>query len=169
MKKTLLLHLSLFLVFVGSTAMILYRGNVNPLRNSDYKAIYISRTEANQRIKMEAPKDLVNPGKIYVFGQYLYINEKYEGIHVINNADPASPQKIGFINIPGNVDLAIKNNMLYADNGVDLVTIDISNLAQARLAQRNERVFPDNLIQSPDGYSTPMENDNGVFSHWEKK
>lgn len=169
MKKTLVLQLSLLLIFISSTAMILYRGPVEPFPHSDYKPIYISRAAANDLIKMEAPRDLVKPGKIYVFGQYLYINEKNEGIHVINNTDPASPQKIGFINIPGNVDLAIKDNMLYADNGVDLVTIDISNRSQARLTQRNERVFPDNLIESPDGFSTPMENDNGIFSHWEKK
>ena len=169
MKKRLLLQLSLLLVFISSTAMILYRGPIEPLPHSAYTPIYISRAAANDLIKMEAPRDLVKPGKIYVFGQYLYINEKYEGIHVINNANPSSPQKIGFINIPGNVDLAIKNNILYADNGVDLVTVDISNPTQARLTQRNERVFPDNLIESPDGFTTPMEDDKGIFSHWEKK
>ncbi|HAS41686.1 MAG TPA: hypothetical protein DCS93_14485 [Microscillaceae bacterium] len=169
MKKKLLLHLSLFLIFMGSSALLFYRGPVDPAENSGYRATYLSRTEMNQAIKLSTAQDLVQPGKIYVFGQYLYINEKYKGIHIINNADPKSPKNIGFINIPGNIDLAIKDNILYADNGVDLVSINIANLNQLKVTHRNERVFPDNWAISPDGYQVPMEKDNTIFAGWENK
>ncbi len=169
MKKKLLLHLTLFLIFMGSSALLFYQGPVDPAESSAYRATYLSRTEMNQAIKMEAPKDLVQPGKIYVFGQFLYINEKYQGIHIINNADPSSPKNIGFINIPGNIDLAIKNNTLYADNGVDLVSINIANLNQLQITHRNERVFPDNWATSPDGYQVPLEKDDAIFAGWENK
>lgn len=169
MKKRFLLHLIAFLVLTGSSAMLFHTGPVDPAESSAYKAKYLSRTDMNKAIAKENPRDLVNPGKIYVFGQYLYINEKNEGIHIINNADPTSPQNLGFINIPGNIDLAIKNNLLYADNGVDLLTIDISNINSIKVTHRNERVFPDNMSISPDGYQVPLENDHGVFAGWEKK
>lgn len=57
----------------------------------------------------------------------MYINERFEGIHVIDNRDPSSPQNVAFLDIPGNIDLAVNGDALYADSYVDLVTIDISN------------------------------------------
>lgn len=169
MKKKLLLHLTLFLIFMGSSALLFYRGPVDPAESSAFRAKYLSRTEMNEAIRFTEARDLVNPGKIYVFGQRLYINEKYEGIHIINNADPTAPKNIGFINIPGNIDLAIKSNTLYADNGVDLVAINIANPSQLQVTHRNERVFPDNWATSPDGFQVRLEKDGLLFAGWENK
>jgi len=41
----------------------------------------------------------------------------------------------------GNADLAIRNNLLYADSYVDLVWFDISNPALPALKNRLENVF----------------------------
>ena len=68
---------------------------------------------------------MINPGKIYFKEGYIFINEELKGIHVIDNRNPENPQNIGFIEIPGNVDIAIKNNTLYADSYIDLGAIDI--------------------------------------------
>ena len=77
------------------------------------------------------PVEIDTTGKIYVKDNYIYINELYDGIHVINDTNPSSPQRIAFIPIPGDVDIAIKDTTLYADSYVDLVTIDISNPLKA--------------------------------------
>ncbi|GAB3225836.1 hypothetical protein GCM10027346_07490 [Hymenobacter seoulensis] len=75
-------------------------------------------------------------GKIYLQGRYLFINERYEGLHIIDNQDPKHPRPISFLRIPGNVDIAVKGDLLYADNGPDLVTIDISNPAAVQVKSR---------------------------------
>src|SRR5438067_537251 len=51
-------------------------------------------------------------GKIYIYNNYLFINEPNEGIHIYNNANPSAPVNVGFLQIPGNVDLAVHNNIL---------------------------------------------------------
>ena len=60
---------------------------------------------------------------------------------MIDNTNPASPQNIAFIDIPGNLDIAIKGNIMYADNYADLLTIDISDMQNPNLTCRDEEVF----------------------------
>ena len=118
-----------------------------------YEPIYKKTEEIrNFTIKMGPSKDLKNPGKIYTYGQYLLINEINEGLHIIDNTNPKNPVKLGFIEIPGNIDMAIQNNILYADNYIDLLAIDISNIQNPTLLTRKESVFPE-ISKSPDlGY-----------------
>ncbi|MGB3077616.1 MAG: hypothetical protein WBB31_00950 [Saprospiraceae bacterium] len=74
-----------------------------------------------------AARGLESPGKIFYYKGYLLINEMNKGIHVIDNSNPQSPVNIGFIDLPGTLDMAVNNDILYADNYLDLVGIDISN------------------------------------------
>ncbi|MFN7120262.1 MAG: LVIVD repeat-containing protein [Saprospiraceae bacterium] len=107
-----------------------------------FEPIYRTEAQIRQEIKTEAPRALENPGKIYVYGDYLLINEVNAGIHIIDNQDPRNPKNLTFINIPGNVDMAVRNNMLYADRFIDLITINISNPAQPVVAKIVENCFP---------------------------
>ena len=66
--------------------------------------------------------------------------------------DPADPENMGFIEIPGNVDIAIKNNTLYADSYVDLVAIDISDIENPEEVNRVEDVFPYTLPPYDENY-----------------
>jgi hypothetical protein len=93
-------------------------------------------------IIIEPPKPLDNPGKIYIFGDYLFVSEPGKGIHILDNTDPASPRNLNFINIPGTGDLAINDHILYADNYVDLLAFDISDPQDIKLVKREEDVFP---------------------------
>ncbi|MBA2745855.1 MAG: hypothetical protein H0U44_06490 [Flavisolibacter sp.] len=92
-----------------------------------YTPIYKTLTEVRAEMGSQAPREIKQAGKIFLYGSYLFMNEPNKGIHVINNANPAVPIKIGFINIPGNVDLAVKGNYLFADSYSDIVVFDISN------------------------------------------
>ena len=92
----------------------------------------------------EAPRKMKIPGKIYLYEDYLFINEVNEGIHIVDNKNPSSPVFLSFINIPGNVDLSINNNILYADSYVDLLAFDISNPRAIEQTKRLKDVF-DNL------------------------
>jgi len=105
-----------------------------------YDAVWFTESDIRD-IRYEASRDLETPGKIYVYGDYLFINEKGKGIHIYDNKEIANPVNLGFISILGNFDLAIKEDMLYADNTMDLVTIDISNINQPIVVDRDENVF----------------------------
>ena len=78
----------------------------------------MERTELEKSVKFRDTQEIENPGKIYYKDQVIYLNEKYKGIHIIDNSNPESPKNIGFINLPGCIDIAIKNNSLFADNAV---------------------------------------------------
>jgi len=104
--------------------------------------VYMNYKDFREAVKSESTQALEKPGKIYYKDNYLYINEIMKGIHVYNNTNPASPQYVGFINIPGNVDMAIRGNIMYADSYIDLVAIDISNPANTKEVARLKSVFP---------------------------
>lgn len=104
--------------------------------------VYLQMSDVRARtIVIEPGQELENPGKIYIYGNYLLINEPQEGIHILDNTNPASPKNLNFIPIDGNVDLAINNNMLYADNYVDLLVFDISIIKSIKLVERVKDVF----------------------------
>lgn len=104
--------------------------------------VYYEMSDIRARtITTEPAKPLDNPGKIYIYGDYLFINEPTKGIHVLNNEDPANPINLSFIPIAGNVDMAVNGNILYADNYVDLLAFDISKIANIQLIKRVEDVF----------------------------
>ncbi|GAB2534371.1 hypothetical protein GCM10027189_14290 [Rufibacter soli] len=103
--------------------------------------VYMTKAELRSSVKVQAARELRKPGKIYAFGDYLFINEVQEGIHIIDNRNPAAPQILSFIAIAGNVDMAVKDNILYADNYIDLVAIDITNPKEVQLVKRVENVF----------------------------
>lgn len=103
--------------------------------------VYMTYDELRTSFNISTDEELVKPGKIYFKDQYMYINEYQKGIHVVDLSDPSNPTKKAFINIPGNVDMAIKDNMLFADSYIDLVLIDISNPEQPNEVKRIEEMF----------------------------
>jgi len=118
----------------------------------EHRPIYMFAHEFRVDPQFSESRAFQNPGKIYYYQNYIFINEQYEGVHVIDNSDPASPQVIGFIEIPGNLDIAIRNDIMYADNYPDLVSIDISTLEQPRLICRDTEVFSNYWEDPSQGY-----------------
>lgn len=94
-----------------------------------------------QKTSVVEPQPLEQTGKIYVFRDFLFINEPMKGIHIFNNANPSDPKAVAFLNIPGNVDMAVKDNVLYADSYVDLLAFDLSQPEKPVLLNRIEEVF----------------------------
>lgn len=132
--------------------------------------VYMEFDQFRAAVKKSSSRELVSPGKIYFKDNILYINESLEGVHIIDNSNPASPQKIGFIEIPGNVDIAIRGNILYADSFIDLVAIDISNPDQPAEVDRIKNAFPN--VLPPLDFSIPvygLDFTKGVVIGWEEK
>ena len=106
-----------------------------------YTPIYAKMEEHRKAVQAEAPGNCVNTGALYIYQNYIFINEKREGIHIVDNTNPENPTPIAFLNIPGSANIAVRNNLLYADNYVDLVVLDISNPLDVKYAGRTENVF----------------------------
>ncbi|MBK6979612.1 MAG: hypothetical protein IPH28_23050 [Cytophagaceae bacterium] len=106
-------------------------------------------------VAVEAPRELENPGKIYAYGNYLLIGETKKGIHIIDNSVPSSPKKLSFLKIPGVIDMAIKDNVLYVDSYTDLVAFDISNPLSAKEIGRKTNVFNYDLVDGVSWYYDP--------------
>jgi hypothetical protein len=103
--------------------------------------IFMKRADLEQSVKYATEsRPLKNPGKIYCKDHYIYVNELYKGVHVINNSNPAHPVNEGFIIVPGCIDMAVKGNILYVDNAVDLVAFD---LITKQVTQRIKEVLPE--------------------------
>ncbi len=131
------------------------------------KPVYLSYEDLRSAVVKSEARDLVNPGKIYFKDGYIFINEEFKGVHIIDNQNPANPVNIGFIEIPGNVDIAIKNNILYADSYVDLVAIDISNINNPTEVNRIEDMLPYTLPQHDNDYRiADIDEEKGVVIDW---
>jgi|GEM_PF-2338926 len=103
--------------------------------------VYMTYEDLRQSFAVEKPRPVKVAGKILVVGPLLLINEPNSGVHIFNNADPTKPEPKYFLNIPGNVDLAAKNGILYADSFIDLVAIRLDG-EKPELVHRVEDTFP---------------------------
>lgn len=139
--------------------------------SSEYEAILIKKADLPKTITLKAPQPILDGGKIYAYGNYIYITEKFKGLHVINNTDPANPVNERFVAIGGVVDMVFKDNQLIADNSIDLVSIDLSNPNALTVSSRLNNVFnqplaPDMSIL-PERYNN-LDKDMAIL-RWEKK
>lgn len=142
MKKLLLL-LPLFL-FTGFNIQ------------DDYYPMLMTRSELEASVALShAAMPLLHPGKICLYQNWIFLVEKYKGIHLIDNTNPKSPVRKDFLKVPGCVDVAVHNNVLYVDNAVDLVAVLLDPVKlTATVVSRRAYALPE--IPSPDG-SIPKE------------
>lgn len=147
MKKTCYPILLLTFLFTLSSCELL---NDEPDGEyADYlvaKPLVMSKEEFATSVDVIAPQPIDESGKIYAYQDYIFINDKYKGVHVIDNSNPENPQKIAFIKIAGNVDISIKDDYLYADSIADLVVLDISDISNIVIVNRLLDVLPDNVV-----------------------
>lgn len=115
----------------------------------EYDAVFYTEAQIREQPAVIEPRPLINPGKMYFYKNYIFINEQAEGVHIYDISDDASPLAIAFIPITGNFDIAVKDNLLYADNVIDMVVLDISNMNDVRFVNRiegfQERWFDESL------------------------
>lgn len=139
----------------------------------DYTPVFMDRGELETSIKLEPPRGIENPGKIYIKDGLIFINEKYRGIHVVDNINPEEPENFAFIHIDGCIDLAMNGHVLYADNAVDLVSISLSaELTGLSVTSRIKNVFPE--LKAPDGRELSDKEkmarpENSILVRWEQK
>jgi len=130
----------LFLIFIGALSC-------DKNDDADYEFVQVatpqlmSKTAFRSSVDVTGPEAIEEPGKIYVYQDYIFVGDVDSGIHIIDNSDPKSPKAIKFIEIPGNEDISVKDNFLYADSATDLVVFDISDINNVSIIERLEDVF----------------------------
>jgi len=170
MKKILYLFSLAIFILTGCqdrvTEMVTYKIN---------EPVFMSAETFRNSVKVTSePRKITSIGKMCFYNDYLYISEPEKGIHIIDNRNPASPQIIGFIELMGNADLAIRNGLLYADSYVDLVWFDISNPAQPELKGRLDTIFTTALPTTDNQYGVDYamchnKTNSGVVVGWKLK
>ena len=114
--------------------------------------VYMSTEDFRKSVAVTDEKHAVTGGgKICFYNGYLYISEPGTGIHIIDNREPSSPHAVGFIKLLGNADLAIRNDLLYADAFSNLAWFDISDPAKPQLKGILADVFY-GVLPTPDNY-----------------
>lgn len=129
-----------------------------------WEPVYKTKAEVRANIRNNAAREIERPGKIYIRGNYIFLNEIDRGIHIIDNTNPSAPQNISFIDIPGNMDMAVKGNILYADFYTDLVTIDITDPRNSVVKKFTENIFPERYWGN--GFSP---NPSSVIVDWKRQ
>ncbi|MCW5515176.1 LVIVD repeat-containing protein [Muriicola sp. Z0-33] len=110
------------------------------------RPLKMSMEEFKNSVDIISPVPIDESGKIYAYQDYIFVNDKYKGVHVIDNSDPSSPKKVSFIKIAGNVDISVKDNYLYADSLTDLIVLNISDVNNIEIVNRLDDVLYDNVI-----------------------
>lgn len=103
--------------------------------------VYTSFEELRSSVEVEGPRVMENPGKLMILGDWIFVSELKQGVHVIDNSNPENPVKVSFVAIPGNVDLASRNGRMYCDSYTDLLTFDINDPTNITVISRTENTF----------------------------
>ncbi|MGO2356940.1 MAG: LVIVD repeat-containing protein [Mesonia sp.] len=100
-------------------------------------------------VSVEEASAIEESGKIYTYQNLIFINDNLKGVHIIDNSNPENPVKKAFIRIPQNTDVAVKDDLLYANSGIDLVVFDISDINNIQLQNTIENVFEVTYLPIP--------------------
>lgn len=125
----------------------------------------------DEGISMQSPQGFKSLGKIYYQPPFLFINETGRGLHIIDNSDPYSPEKVKFIKIPGNLDLAMKGNYLYVNHMRDMVLLRIDKDEVVELQRLknafNDKHGNDEYPKNYRGYFICPDPEEGKVIYWE--
>lgn len=114
-----------------------------------FEPVLMTREHLEAAVQLRDARDIERPGKIWVYDAYIFVIEQYKGIHIIDNSNASAPENLGFIQVDGCTDVAVKDGMIYANNAVDLIGIR-TNLATKTMEvkSRSRNVLPE--LQPPD-------------------
>ncbi len=111
-----------------------------------YEPVVIEGAAFRNDIVAEAPRSVCHPSGFAAAGDYLFMIERGEGIHLLNNNRAGNPEAVSFLPVTGAHSLIVRDGRLYVNNYVDLLVFDISDPARPTMLSRTEDVF--------DAYST---------------
>lgn len=118
------------------------------------RSIWVKKGQSVQDIRasfsVEPPRSITHPAGVYRSGNLLFLLQENEGVGIMDITQPEAPVDKVFIKLLSNSHVVVKSNVMIADNGVDLVSIDISDLNNIRLLNRIHNVFPEKWLKEQD-------------------
>lgn len=121
--------------------------DVSLVRVGDWAPYFMERSELERSVGLAGePRPMSSPGKIWMADTRIFVVERYKGVHVIDNSNPENPRRVDFLRAPGCMDVAVKGEIIYLDNAVDLVAFDLT----ANVVTKRERNYFSPPV-SPDG------------------
>lgn len=158
--STILLYLVCLLFIPIIYSSCIYPDEVNyPKATMGWVPVY-SKTPTTDDIKMLNPQPLLNPGKIFLRNRYLLLNDRNIGVHVFDNINPSNPVNIGFISIPGNIDVVMRGSILYTDYHNGIASIDLTNPTQPTVLYYLPNTLSISRIK-------PIANDSNRFNYYQ--
>lgn len=114
------------------------------------------------------PQPIVQSGTIFLQDSLFFMLEQKKGIHVFNVKDSVNTKALTFFKIPAITDFVVSGNRLYADSWKDLVVLDISDIFQIKVLERQTDVFSP-ILYPPlyDGIFECVDLSKGAVIDWE--
>ncbi len=168
--KKLIKPIKPVLLLAGISVFMLMAFQFSSPKPANYEPIFMSRLDMEASVKLGDAREIESPGKIWVYNNFILLIEQYKGIHIIDNSDPANSKTIAFIQIDGCTNMAMKDNILYANNAVDMIGIKPNqDFSDFTVVARNRNMLP--IVASPepwdDWYFYTKLPANTVIVRWE--
>ena len=109
--------------------------------NYRYEPLYMSWEDYKSSFKNFEEQEFQNPGKIYTYKGNKFVHEEDHGVHVYKVEDPSNPEYLTFLKIPGNSDIAIRGDYLYANSFSNLIAFDVTDLENAKVEHIEVNAF----------------------------
>ncbi len=137
------------LLLAGISVFMLMAFQFSSSKPANYEPILMSRADMEASVKLGDAREIESPGKLWIYNDIILLIEQYKGIHIIDNSNPANSKTIAFIQIDGCTDMAMKDNILYANNAVDMIGIKPNqDFSDFTVVARNRNMLP--VIPSPE-------------------
>ncbi len=128
-------------------------GNNSTLSNSEpeVKVNCISYDSFYNLVKHDSLREVAENGEIYIYGTTLLIRKESSGIHIYDNVDSSLLRPVGFLSLSGRVDVAVHGGVVYFDDYVDRIAVDLKtgNLSVTRSKGETDK---QNGYRSIDGW-----------------
>jgi hypothetical protein len=165
--KTIIKFLLFIIVSSTFVSCLCWTGNCGEPPLETFKPVFVERSVFENSLQIQPPQNITKSGKIYIKDNLMFLNDTNKGFHVYNYTNPETPVKLGFIKIIGATDLAIRDNIIYINQAIDLVTLSYNNTSNTiQVLHRNKNVFPQKL--SPNGNYAYEANENKIVIDWIK-
>ena len=123
---------------------------------SGYRPVYGADTLYKKMTYSPEAREMITAGKIYVRGSVIFQNDINRGIHIIDNSVPSNAHRVAFIGLPGNTEMAVNGNFLYANNFNDIVVLNIAGAIPVEV-KRLSNMFSSNNSENPYSWQVPPE------------
>ncbi len=100
---------------------------------NSYSVTTITLNELKSKIAVSSAEPYDETGKFYFYNDLMFVNQPNKGLHILDVSDPSNFQNAKFLSMPGNIDVSVRNNMLYADVYSALLAIDVSEILNEKI------------------------------------